>query len=265
MRPRRPRDIRGAARLESASRPLDIARGGDGRRRPADSAWVTPRESPVPSWHADGPGCSELPMREGSLGGAAQRAPSPTNLDGVGGALPWRAPACQLGACQNRPRRHTGRSRPGIIFPTGTTSRRRRFWPDCTMHIGWRRLRDTETECTTFLRSTAARGSPRLRLRALAAASSAHLAAVPRPTCSAVPGFLRRLLDYSHHRWRLLLPAVNRDVCTELHTKDTPPSSFRRSTTFGYISGTHPRSTSVRCIQTRWPEDFSMILRCAIR
>jgi hypothetical protein len=48
--------------------------------------------------------------------------------------------------------------------------------------------------------------------------------------------FLRRLLDYSQHGWRLLLPAINRDVCIELHTKDTPPSSVRRSTTFGYIS-----------------------------
>jgi hypothetical protein len=35
--------------------------------------------------------------------------------------------------------------------------------------------------------------------------------------------FFRRLLDYSQHGWRLLLPAINRDVCLETHTKDTPP------------------------------------------
>src|SRR5438034_10706361 len=38
-------DIRGAARLESASRPLDSVRGGDGRPGPAGSAQVTDRDA----------------------------------------------------------------------------------------------------------------------------------------------------------------------------------------------------------------------------
>ena len=45
--------------------------------------------------------------------------------------------------------------------------------------------------------------------------------------------FFRRLLSYPEQGWRLLLPAVNLDVCVELHTKDTPTSSVSRSTTFG--------------------------------
>jgi hypothetical protein len=55
------------------------------------------------------------------------------------------------------PPRHTGHSRPGIISPTGTALRRRRFWPDCTMNIVWRKPRDPATECATLLRSTVVR------------------------------------------------------------------------------------------------------------
>jgi len=70
--PHAPSDIRGAARSESASRPLDIVRGGDGRLTPAGSARVTDRASRVPGWHADDPGCSGSPIHEGSSGDAAR-------------------------------------------------------------------------------------------------------------------------------------------------------------------------------------------------